>query len=52
MKKLLVIVAILLSAGTLSAQEFVQFGAKGGLNFATLNGDGDEGLGGVTSFFI
>lgn len=52
MKKLLVIAAVLLSAGSLSAQEFVEFGAKGGLNFASLNGDNDEGLDGVTSFHL
>ncbi|WP_029033703.1 porin family protein [Salinimicrobium terrae] len=52
MKKLLIIAAVFLSAGTLSAQEFVEFGAKGGLNFASLSGDETEGLDGVTSFHL
>jgi hypothetical protein len=52
MKKIIFAVAVLLSTGTLSAQEFVEFGAKGGLNFANLSGDNDEGLDGVTSFHL
>lgn len=52
MKKLLVIVAVVLSAGTLSAQKYVEFGAKAGLNFASLSGEDTEGLDGVTSFHL
>ena len=52
MKKIIFVVAVLLSTGTLSAQEFVEFGAKGGVNFASLSGDDTEGLDGVTSFHL
>lgn len=52
MKKLLLIAAFVFSAGTLSAQEFVEFGAKAGVNFASLSGDDSEGLDGVTSFHL
>ena len=50
MKKILVIAAVVISAGTMSAQEYVEFGAKAGLNFASLNGEDTEHLDGVTSF--
>lgn len=39
MKKLFFIVAVFFLAGTLNAQEFVKFGAKAGVNFASLGGD-------------
>lgn len=50
MKKLFFAV-ILLIAGMASAQEF-QFGAKAGLNFASLKGDGVENLDSRTAFHI
>ena len=52
MKKITFVVAVLLSAGTLTAQEFAEFGAKGGLNFASLSGDNVENLDGVTGFHL
>lgn len=50
MKKLLFAIAFLY-AGTLSAQQF-EFGAKAGVNFASLNGDDIEGLDGRTGFHL
>lgn len=50
MKKIFFAVIILI-AGTVTAQEF-EFGAKAGLNFATLEGDGFEDLDSRTGFLV
>ena len=42
---------VLLITGTVTAQEF-EFGAKAGLNFASLDGDGIEGLDSRTGFHL
>ncbi len=39
-KSFLFIAAMMLSTTFVAAQEFVYFGAKGGLNFSTFSGDG------------
>lgn len=50
MKKVLLVTAIaLLSIANVSAQD-IQFGVKGGLNFATVSGDNTSGIEPVTSF--
>lgn len=57
MKKLFFAV-VLLIAGTMNAQEFVEFGAKAGVNFASIGGDEMEdldelgGLDGKTGFHL
>lgn len=43
-KSFLFIAAMLLSTGFVAAQEFVYFGAKGGLNFSNFSGDGWSGF--------
>lgn len=43
---------MLLIAGTMSAQEFVEFGAKAGVNFASIGGDETEDLDGKTGFHL
>lgn len=41
MKKMILFIAVVLMGSTISsAQEFVMFGAKGGVNFSTFSGDG------------
>lgn len=39
-KSILVFAAMLMSTSFMAAQEFVYFGAKGGVNFSTFSGDG------------
>ncbi|OBQ57275.1 PorT family protein [Tamlana sp. s12] len=52
MKKLLLVTAIiLLGVANLNAQD-IQFGVKGGLNFATISGDHTENIDMVTAFNI
>ena len=48
-KKLLLAVVTVLGFTNVNAQE-IKFGAKGGLNFASVSGDNTEGIDGVTSF--
>ncbi|GAA4278753.1 porin family protein [Aquimarina mytili] len=49
---LLVIVLASFSIVANAQEEKIRFGAKAGLNFASLNGDGISGLSGLTSFHI
>lgn len=50
MKKFLVLAVVtVLGFSNVNAQE-IKFGAKGGLNFATVSGDNTKGIEGVTSF--
>lgn len=50
MKKFLVLAVVtVLGFSNVNAQE-IKFGAKGGLNFATISGDNTKGIEGVTSF--
>lgn len=50
MKKLLVVAAVaVFGLGNVTAQD-IKFGAKGGLNFATLSGDNTGDIGTVTAF--
>lgn len=48
-KNLLLAVVTVLGFTNVNAQE-IKFGAKGGLNFATISGDNTKGIGVVTSF--
>lgn len=50
MKKMLLIVAIVLYSGTINAQEFVEFGAKAGVNIATLSVNGPWEISNKTGF--
>jgi len=50
MKKFLVLAVVtVLGFANVNAQE-IKFGAKGGLNFASVSGDNTKGIGAVTSF--
>lgn len=51
MKKILVLVVVLCSTGTIYSQE-VNLGAKAGINFATLKGGEHENFGGRTGFHL
>ena len=52
MKKLLLFVAVTaLSVGATQSQE-LRFGAKAGVNFASIGGDDTDGIGGRTSFHV
>ncbi|HEX9826031.1 MAG TPA: porin family protein [Flavobacteriaceae bacterium] len=51
MKKLFLFAAVAVFGFTMNAQE-VTFGAKAGVNFASLGGDDSDGLDGLTSFHV
>tara|TARA_R110002020_G_scaffold42212_8_gene123969 strand:- start:1467 stop:2066 length:600 start_codon:yes stop_codon:yes gene_type:complete len=53
MKKLIVLAGIfILGTGAMQAQEFIQFGAKGGVNFSTITGDDFDSPDSRTSFNV
>lgn len=53
MKKLILVIAIaFFGVSTLSAQEYVVFGAKGGLNFTNMTSDGFEENNSMTGFHL
>ncbi len=52
MKKLLLFVAVATLSITAAQSQSFRIGAKAGANFASLNGDGADGLDGRTSFHI
>ncbi|WP_416442303.1 porin family protein [Leeuwenhoekiella sp. A16] len=53
MKKLIALATVLvLGTGAANAQEFVQFGVKGGVNFATITGDDFDSPDSRTSFNV